>query len=60
MPKVSQIFKFHGSDGLRLRYFTPKFQKFSRATLTSSAVWITNMIVTGTAFTDDLHVAEGV
>ena len=35
------------------------FNKVSCATLTSLVVWITNTIMTGTAFTDDLHVVEG-
>jgi len=36
MPKISQ--NLNGSDDLRLRYFAPKFQKISRATLISGCV----------------------
>jgi len=36
------------------------FKKLSCATLTSLAVWITNMIMNIITFTDCLHVVEGV
>ena len=37
-PKLVKFLRSNGSDGFRLRYFTPKFQKFSRATLISGGV----------------------
>jgi len=36
--KLVTFLRLNGSDGLRLRYFAPKFQKFSRATLISGGV----------------------
>jgi len=36
--KLVKFLRLNGSDGLRLRYFTPKFKKNTRATLTSGGV----------------------